>query len=213
MTSGGQNPFHDFALAAPYQSWYATRGRRAVRRETQLLRWLLDRFPAARTILEVGCGTGHFTRWLEAQGLEAVGLDSSAAMLAEAAQLGTRILVRGDALALPFADASVDLVAFITTLEFIFDPASALAEGRRIARQGMILGVINRRSRLGARYRRQGGPVWSAARFFTPRELLEEVGPAAGLTASICWRTTLWPFWRGATPLPWGGFIGMAVRW
>lgn len=213
MTGERQNPFHDPGLVARYQSWYATRGRSAAWREMRLLRWLLDQFPRARTALEVGCGTGHFTRWFESQGLDVVGLDNSAAMLGEAARLGTRLCVRGDALALPFADASIDLVAFVTTLEFLADSARALAEGRRVARQGMILGVINRRSRLGARYRRQGGPIWSAARFFTPGELVREVGEAAGPTASTAWRTTLWPFWPGQTSLPWGGFIGMAVRW
>ena len=212
MTVEWQNPFRDPGLVARYQSWYATRGRSAARREERLLGWLLEQFPAARTALEVGCGTGHFTRWFESQGLDAIGLDNSAAMLREAARLGSRVCVRGDALALPFVDASIDLVAFITTLEFLADSARALAEGRRVARQGMILGVINRRSRLGARYRRQGGPVWSAARLFTPGELVREVGQAVGLTASISWRTTLWPFWPGQTPLPWGGFIGMAVR-
>jgi hypothetical protein len=34
-------------------------------------------FPQARTILEVGCGTGHFTRWFSEQGVQAVRLDIS----------------------------------------------------------------------------------------------------------------------------------------
>lgn len=213
LTSERPNPFDDAGLAARYQSWYATRGRRAARREARLVGWLLDKFPRARTVLEVGCGSGQFTRWFEAQGLHAVGLDISAAMLGEAARLGTRVCVRGDALALPFSDASFDLVAFVTTLEFLADPVRALAEGRRVARQGLILGVINRNSSLGRRYRRRGGPVWRAARFFTPGELVRDVRQAVGPSASIFWRTTLWPFWPRQTPLPWGGFSGMAVRW
>lgn len=161
MTGRPDNPFADPNLAAGYQAWYATSGRRAFVQETCLLRWLLGRFPQARLVLEVGCGTGQFTRWFEAQGLHATGLDTAAAMLEEAAQLGTRRCVRGDALALPFADSSFDLAAFITTLEFLSEPPRALTEARRVARQGLILGVINRSSLLGSRYRRR---IWTCLR-------------------------------------------------
>jgi hypothetical protein len=30
--------------------------------------------------------------------------------------------------------------------------------------------------------------------------------------AKAVWCTTLWPAWPGELPLPWGGFIGVAVR-
>lgn len=213
MSSGFDNPFAQPALAAGYQAWYSTSGRRAAQRETRLLQWLLEKFPEARTVVEVGCGTGQFTCWFKAQGLKAIGLDISVAMLEEAARLGKGIWVRGDALELPFADDSFDLAAFITTLEFLPDPVRALSEARRVARQGLILGVINRSSLLGRRYRRQGGPIWEAARFFTPRELVLTARRAAGVRADISWKTTLWPLWPGAMHLPWGGFIGMAVRW
>ena len=211
MTCNRSNPFSDPALVDRYEAWYSTTGVRAGRLEKRLLRWLLARFPEARTLLEVGCGTGHFTRWFEAQGLRATGLDISAAMMAEAARLGTEVCVRGDALQLPFANGAFDLVALITTVEFLPDPAQALAEARRVARQGLILGVINRSSRVGRDYRRQGGPAWESARFFTPGEFASLARRVAGANAKIFWRTTLWPFWPGALPLPWGGFIGMAV--
>jgi hypothetical protein len=56
------NPFVDPALVAGYETWYQTTGRRADRLEKELLAWLLARFPSAGTLLEVGCGSGHFTR-------------------------------------------------------------------------------------------------------------------------------------------------------
>jgi hypothetical protein len=34
----------------------------------------------------------------------------------------------------------------------------------------------------------------------------------AGGRLQISWRTTLWPFWPGMLALPYGGFIGLAVR-
>lgn len=207
------NPFTDPATVAGYEAWYETTGRRAADLEKALLTRLLAAFPSAHTILEVGCGTGHFTRWYADQGLRAVGLDVSAAMLAEATRLGSPPCVRGDALALPFPDEAFDLVTLITTLEFVADPLQALTEAARVARQGLILGVLNRQSALAWRLKRSGISLWQAARFFSPDELIHLVRRATGgKRARLTWQTTLWPLWPGALPLPWGGFIGMAVE-
>ncbi|MBN1135320.1 MAG: hypothetical protein JXM73_01975, partial [Anaerolineae bacterium] len=59
------NPFANLGLASGYEAWYETTGRRADRLEKALLKQLLARFPQASSLLEVGCGTGHFTRWLK----------------------------------------------------------------------------------------------------------------------------------------------------
>lgn len=120
------NPFADPAIVAGYESWYEMVGRRADCLEKVLLKQLVAGFPRAYTMLEVGCGTGHFTRWFSKLGLWAVGLDVSPAMLAEARRLGSPPCVQGDALALPFPDGAFDLVILITTLEFVADPVNLL---------------------------------------------------------------------------------------
>jgi ubiquinone/menaquinone biosynthesis C-methylase UbiE len=206
------NPFANPALVAGYEAWYETVGRRVDRLEKALLRRLLIRFPPACSVLEVGCGTGHFTRWFGEQGLRAMGLDLSPAMLAEARRLGTPRCVRGDALALPFATGAFDLAALITTLEFVGEPGHALREAARVARSGLILGVLNRHSLLAWRLRRSGAPLWQTARFFTPAELADLVRQAVGKEADILWRTTLWPLCPWDLPGPWGGFVGVAVK-
>jgi ubiquinone/menaquinone biosynthesis C-methylase UbiE len=206
------NPFTDPTMVAGYEAWYETSGRRADRLEKALLKRLLAGFSRARTLLEVGCGTGHFTRWFGERSLQVMGLDLSSPMLAEAVRLGSLPYVQGDALALPFLDGAFDLVALITTLEFVTDPAHVLAEATRVARHGLILGVLNRQSLLAWRRKRSGEALWQMARFFTPAELVRLVQQAAaGTRVKILWRTTLWPLWSGELPLPWGGFIGMAV--
>jgi ubiquinone/menaquinone biosynthesis C-methylase UbiE len=225
LTTSGQvreplNPFTIPEVVAGYEAWYETTGRRADRLEKALLRRLIAEFPEALTILEVGCGTGHFARWFSAQGtvrdgsnLEAVGLDLSPLMLSLAVLLGSPPCVRADALALPFPVRVFDLVALITTLEFLPDPLQALVEALRVAKQGLILGVLNRSSLLGRWLKRKGGPVWDASRFFTPAELIHLAENAvSGQLAAIVWRTTLWPIWPGSLPLPWGGFVGVAVK-
>lgn len=208
------NPFDDAALAGGYEEWYASEGRHADELEKELLGKMLGMFPGARSVLDVGCGTGHFTRWMAEQGLNAVGLDSSEAMLNEARPRGGPAYLRGDAHSLPMADRSYDLTALITTLEFLPDPGRALAEAVRVARRGLLLGVLNRRSVVTLRYRLSGNPLWRSARFFGPLELARLVRRVARRRVkAVNWRTTLWPV-PGVhdLPLPWGGFIGMAVE-
>ncbi|MBN2472636.1 MAG: class I SAM-dependent methyltransferase [Anaerolineae bacterium] len=207
------NPFTNPALVASYERWYDTAGRRADRLEKALLTALLAGIPTARTLLEVGCGSGHFTRWFADHAVQTAGLDVSRPMLLEATRLNHMPYVRGDAAALPFVNRSFDLVTLITTLEFVPDPVAVLAEAIRVAGQGLILGVLNRQSVLGWQLRRAGGPVWEAARFYTPAEMIRLVHTAASRPVGITWQTTLWPLWTGALPLPWGGFIGMVVKW
>jgi SAM-dependent methyltransferase len=206
------NPFANQYIASGYEAWYETTGRWADRLEKALLKWLLARFPRADSLLDVGCGTGHFTRWFEELGLQAVGLDQSLPMLGEAIRLGCLPCVCGDALALPFLNDAFDLIALMTTLEFVADPVQALSEALRVSRQGLLLGVLNRQSLLGWQRKKEGGQIWDAARFFAPAELTRLVQRAAGgRRVEVAWRTTLWPIWPGALLLPWGGFIGMAV--
>ncbi len=201
-------------MASRYEAWYAGEGRRADVLEKALLGKLLDRFSDARSILEVGCGTGHFTRWMMDRGLAAVGADVSGPMLNEARRAGGPGYVPGDACSLPFAARSFDLTALITALEFLPDPLRALSEAIRVARQGVLLGVLNRWSMLALRHRFSGKALWRCARFYGPWELTELVRQAAGSRVkAVVWQTTLWPIpGMRELALPWGGFIGMAVQ-
>lgn len=207
----------DKDVAAHYEAWYETpEGRRADELEKAVLGHLLQAFPRPDSVLEIGCGTAHFTRWLNDQGLAAVGLDLSAAMLAQARTLDGVHLARGDAYKLPFADDAFDLAALVTTLEFLERPQEMLAEALRVARRGVVLGVLNRWSLLGLQRRLAGlfrPTVYDAARFYGVGELRWLLRSVAGETANIAWQTTLfprcWP-WPQAH-LPWGGFIGMAL--
>ena len=98
----------------------------------------------------------------------------------------------------------------ITTLEFLPEPVQALTEMLRVARRGIILGVLNAKSSLGKQYRNTGGPIWEAANFFTPDELKRLIRDV-GQQAIITWRTTLWPLWpEHAAALGWFNRDGSA---
>lgn len=208
------------AKAATYEDWYATRrGRRVDQAERALLDWLVAQFPKARSALEVGCGTGHFTPWLARKGLRVVGLDRAPAMLAEMRTLYPKIpSVLGDAHRLPFQEGVVDLTVYMTTLEFLDDPQVALSEAVWAARQGMIVLALNRWSFGG--FSRRWGPqarhsLLSQARDCTRGCLRNMVRKAAGQRLQdVYWASTLFPdgFWRNRAPIPLGDVIGMAVR-
>jgi SAM-dependent methyltransferase len=205
--------FADPVFAKRYEEWYAGPGRRADRLEKQLLVSLLGDFSAPGTALDIGCGTGHFSRWLAHQGLRVIGVEISSAMLERRSRMDGVSYVLGDALALPFADRSFDLAVLVTTLEFVDDPASALREAIRVARVGLLFGTLNRCSLLAVRRKASGKAPWDMARFFSPHELAGLVRDAAGgRMKRTRYRTTLWPLpCFGSLPLPWGGFIGMSV--
>jgi len=206
-------------IAKGYEAWYSTpEGQRADRLEKVLLARLLDTLPRIHLALEVGCGTGHFTRWLATEGMRVVGLDISPAMLAQAQRLTITddcSYLLGDALVLPFPDRSFDLVALITTLEFIPQPEWALAEAARVARRGLLLGVLNRHSLLALKRRWRSlwtSTIYDRAHFFTVGELGRLARRALGARLrALTWRTTLF-LGPWSTALPWGGFIGMVLQ-
>ncbi len=209
----------DERVARDYEAWYEQGfGRFASRQEEALLHQQLQRFPGASSLLEVGCGTGHFTRWFAQQGLHVTGLDASPAMLEQAClRNGTNYLL-GDAQALPFENRRFDLVALITTLEFVTDPVQALREAMRVTRQGLLLGVLNRQSLVEyvrlLRGQRPAGVLAQAHRL-SVKELKRCVRQAAGKRSMIItWRTTIFPdrVPPCATWLPWGEYLGMAVH-
>lgn len=207
------NPFNNTEIASTYEEWYQSSGRIADRREKSLIKYLLEKIPNSGSILEIGCGSGHFTRWFNELGMQTVGIDLSFPMLYEAKKMDAIDLVRGDALKLPFLSRSFDLVVMITSLEFLSDPVRSLNEAFRVAKKGIMLGVLNRNSLLGWQYRKKGGPIWEKARFYTPNELKDILLKIVPGNIKISYRTTIFPFFPSHMTLPWGGFIGMVAIW
>ncbi len=148
-----------------------------------------------RRVLEVGCGEGIVLEYLGGRLPDARldGLELDEGALAEArARCPDAALVRGDACELPFGARCFDLVVCLEVLEHLPDPARALAELRRVARQGCLVSVPHEPFfRLGNVLRgknltRFGDPTdhrqhWSAAGFaaFCSRELSVRVRTGA----------------------------------
>lgn len=163
---------------AHYDAWYDTpRGRWIGETEYRLIKQQLN-FQSGEKILDVGCGTGWFTRRIAHWGdLYVTGLDISPEWLAFARKRDPNAhYVQGDALALPFHNNSFDSVISVAALCFTEDWKSAIREIIRVCRGGFAIGMLNRQSLLWRDKGRNGGSgAYQGAHWVTPSELIGSV--------------------------------------
>lgn len=89
------------------------------------------------SVLEVGCGTGHFLEVLARHGARVLGLDGSRGMLQQARQrVAEARLVRGLAERLPCPTSCFDRVCAINALHHFADKRAFLREAARVLRVG-----------------------------------------------------------------------------
>jgi SAM-dependent methyltransferase len=103
-------------------------------------------------VLDIGSGPGHLASEIALRvspGGVVHGVDPSTSMLAiaerrAASEHAARVRFgRGDALALPFPDASFDAVTATQVYEYVADMPAALAEARRVLRPGGRLLILD----------------------------------------------------------------------
>lgn len=157
-----------------YDAWYDTpRGRWIGELEWSAVRDAL-RLQPSDTVLDVGCGTGWFTRRAESVAARVVGLDIDPESLdfARHKGAGRAEYLTGDATRLPFADAAFDKVMSIAALCFVSDWPRAIAETMRVSRDRFAIGLLNRRSVLYLRKGRHGGTgAYAGAHWHTRAEV------------------------------------------
>jgi demethylmenaquinone methyltransferase/2-methoxy-6-polyprenyl-1,4-benzoquinol methylase len=178
--------------APEYDHWYrgvglyAERDRPGWHGEVDALVRALEGLPPART-LDVACGTGFLTRHLPG---EVVGLDQSESMLEEARrQAPGATFVQGDALELPFEDASFGRVFtghFYGHLEGA-DRERFLAEARRLAPELVVVDSALREDVEPEEQQERilnDGSRWEVyKRYFEPDALAAELGGGETLFA------------------------------
>ena len=204
---------------AAYEAWYHhSRGRWIGDIEFKLLYDMLQP-RAGASLLDVGCGTGYFSRRFAHAGLRVTGIDPDRDALHFAAQQGGGVTYcRGSALNLPYADGTFDYCAAVTSLCFVADPQQAIAEMLRVSRRALILGLLNRRSLLY--YAKHGRGGYRSARWDRVGDVHRWLA-GRGLPMSVRIRTAV--FFPGGTPLArlmerllphrlrWGGFLAVCV--
>jgi demethylmenaquinone methyltransferase/2-methoxy-6-polyprenyl-1,4-benzoquinol methylase len=98
---------------------------------------------AGDDVLDACCGTGDLAIGARRAGATVTGLDFSERMLERARRKDPAVTwVQGDLLALPFADASFDAATVAFGVRNVADLEQALAELRRVLRDGGRVGVL-----------------------------------------------------------------------
>lgn len=205
--------------AEKYEETYTAKYQKASGIEKKLLKKLLTQNYNLQSVLEVGCGTAHFTRWMETLGLEAYGADVSPLMLKEAKfRWHPNRLIQCEAAHLPFSAKSFDAVAFITSLEFIPDAHGALAEAARVAKKAIIIGLLNKNSLSTLKKRLQAktekDSFYQNAHFYSKEDIEHFLKTAEIPYKAITWRSTLFPavFANAeSSTVPFGAFLGVAI--
>lgn len=120
-----------------YSDFYFTSfGREILAREVEFIKKELS---GCKRILSIGCGPAFHEVQLarSSPDIEFIGLDISMAMLSQAPKLPKNVdLILGGAEQLPLQNESVDMIYFMTSLEFTSHVENALKETKRIMKPG-----------------------------------------------------------------------------
>jgi ubiquinone/menaquinone biosynthesis C-methylase UbiE len=178
--------------APEYDDWWRGRGLFADRHrpgwdeETATLTRTLEALDPAPT-LDIACGTGFLTRHLPG---EITGLDQSESMLELAADtLPDAKFVRGDALALPFADNSFERVFTSFFYGHLEEPERSVffREARRVAPELVVVDSALTEDVQPVEWQERvltDGSRWQVyKRFFEPEELARELASGHTLFA------------------------------
>ena len=165
------NIFKDQAIAKQYDDYYTTElGLEVDNIEKGIIKDLLSEIPRGK-MLELGCGTGHWTDFLVENGFNVDALDASDEMLAVARSKNINAKFSlGISEKLPYHDNSFSLASSFTMLEFVDDPQKVISEIYRVLKPSgwLILGLLHGKSVIGKN--KNNDPVFKHASFIYPNQ-------------------------------------------
>lgn len=202
-----------------YELYYEGPYKRAEQEQKKVIGDLIKKDARIKEVLEYGCGTTRFTRWWGEIGLEATGTDISPFMLAQALHLFGGNLAMADSHYMPYKNNSFDAVIFMNTFEYYQKPQRVLQEAARVARYGIVMGMMNKLTPKFIRRRVQQtfgkNEFYRTATFYTPKSLQKLIKTALpDKEYEIFWKMTGLPQWL---PLkewkqPYGDFFGLHIK-
>jgi ubiquinone/menaquinone biosynthesis C-methylase UbiE len=213
--------------AKKYNDWYqSTYGSWVGQLEFSLLtQFLPDN--NKNSLLDVGCGTGFFSRKFSHYGLDVTGIDPDLEMITCAQQqidTGNGVqYILADGLNLPFAENKFSYCSAITSLCFIDNPHLALTEMWRVSHTSIILGLLNRHSLLYLQkklfYSNQGG--YKGARWDSKWNMEQWLKQLSPQPSSVQFKSVLFIPEMGfvskiveslfSNKIPWGGFLAVCI--
>lgn len=166
----------DFApLAGQYDQWYATpAGRAHDRAQKRDVRRLLPRASAGQALLDIGCGTGHWSAFFAEMGYRVTGVDIAETMIEVARSAVPQCTFQvADACRLPFDDGTFDVAAAMATLAFVPDAAAAVGEMARCTTTGgrLLVGALNRLAPLNQHRLARRKEPYASGQLLSPAEV------------------------------------------
>jgi len=166
-----------------YDRWYDTaKGAMYDRLEKQAVAEILLKNNHGRKLLDVGCGTGHWSYFFSQLGFTVTGVDIFPEMIrvADGKNINRASFKIADAHHLPFEDGIFNASVAITTLEFARNPAGVIHEMVRCTRHPngkLIIGALNCCASINRKRKMKGIQPYSNARFFSPRQIRNMLEP------------------------------------
>ena len=166
------NVFLKSEIANNYDDYYQSDfGKKIDAIEKDIFDLLINGIPK-REMLELGCGTGHWSDYFLQKGFKVIGIDTSEAMLSIAKKKNINIKCEiADSQNIPFKDESFDVVSSITMLEFVENQDKVIEEAYRVLKKGgtLILGCLNKNSILAKN--KENSETFKEANFLTTEEI------------------------------------------
>jgi ubiquinone/menaquinone biosynthesis C-methylase UbiE len=133
-----RNIFLTPEVASEYDAYYQTEtGKTVDNIEKEIVSAHIKKIPKTNW-LELGCGTGHWTKFFSESEFQITAVDNSEAMLkiARSKNLENVQFLNADATRLPFSDGHFSGIVSITMLEFVDDLEKVLNEIDRVLKPG-----------------------------------------------------------------------------
>jgi len=163
--------------AASYDEWYGTSlGRTYDLYEKRAIERVLPDPATGNRLLDIGCGTGHWSAFFSRSGFVVNGVDVSPEMIeiARRRRIHNASFEVADAHALPLEDGRFDVTVAITALEFVRNAEVVVREMARCTRRPggvLLVGVLNALAAVNVGRKADARPPYVDARFFSPEEL------------------------------------------
>lgn len=137
-----------YDIKSGYKVWaktYDTEENILIKIEEPIVKKILKKYPKGK-VLDLGCGTGRYSLYLDSLGHSVTGIDISMDMIEFAKQKSKQIqFIQGDISNLPFEDNSFDLVVSGLTIHYVRNLEKAINEFSRVLRPGghMIISSVH----------------------------------------------------------------------
>ncbi len=167
------NIFLKQKIAKEYDAYYQTEfGQKVDHIEKEIIAELLSKIPSGNLLLDIGCGTGHWTEFFINKGYQVTGVDSSEEMLkiAKRKNVDTKFIL-GNSGNLQIEDESYSIITTITMLEFVGNKEISIQEMYRVLKKGgrLIVGGLYADSVLGLN--KENDEIFKDADFYSKKDL------------------------------------------